>query len=208
MTYSLGLTGGIGSGKTTVARALEKLGVPIVDADAIVHELQAPGSPVLTELAEEFGPEILDANGALDRAALADIVFVDPEARKRLGLIIHPKVGLEMLRRVNAAREASVPLVVADIPLLLEGKRDGRDTAGVLGLEAVLVVWVSAPVQLARTVARDGCTEEEAQRRIDAQMPIDEKKQLADFVIDNSGSFEQTEQQVRALFEKLTTSVG
>lgn len=203
MTYALGLTGGIGSGKTTVSQLFGKRGVPIVDADAIVHELQAPGAPALAELAEAFGAEILTPDGALDRARLADIVFRDPEARRRLGLIIHPKVGLEMRNRVDAAREANEPLVIADIPLLLEGQREGRDTAAALGLDGILVVWVSPEVQLERARARDGFSREEAQRRIDAQMPIDEKRALADFVIDNSGSVEETDRQVEALYRRL-----
>lgn len=204
MTIALGLTGGIGSGKSTVSTLFRERDVTVVDADAIVHELQAPGTPMLDEIAEAFGPEVILENGALDRAALAEIVFQDPEARRRLGLIVHGPVGLEMLRRVNEAREARVPLVVVDIPLLFEGARAGRDTAGLLGLDASVTVWVPAELQLERTVARDDCTPAEAQRRIDAQLPLDEKKRLADYVIDNSGTRDDTKRQVVALFEKLS----
>lgn len=205
MTCVIGLTGGIGSGKSTVAGILRALGATIVDADRIVHELQAPGMPMLATLAEAFGDAILDASGALDRKALGAIVFGDDEARARLGLIIHPEVGREMLRQTNAAREANAPLVVADIPLLYEGRRVGRDTAGMLGVEGVIVAWVPVETQIERTMARDGCTREEALARIRAQVPIDEKKELAEHVIDNTGSVEETEALVHALYRKLTS---
>ncbi len=202
-TRVVGLTGGIGSGKTTVAGFLADLGATIVDADRIVHELQAPGQPMLEDLAAEFGREILDASGALDRKALGAIVFADPDARLRLGRIVHPKVGIEMLRQVTAAREARVPLAVADIPLLYEGRREGRDTAGALGVEGVILSWVPVEVQIARTMERDDCTREAAVARIRAQIPIDEKRDMAEWVIDNSGNVADTERQVRQLYEKL-----
>ncbi len=122
MAVIAGLTGGIGSGKSTVAGMLEKLGATVVDADAIVHELQAPGEPLLDEIAAEFGPEVIDADGALDREALGAIVFRDPEARQRLNRIVHPKVGAEFARRLQAARDSGVALIVLDIPLLFEAR--------------------------------------------------------------------------------------
>jgi dephospho-CoA kinase len=203
MTCVVGLTGGIGSGKSTVAAMLRELGATIVDADKIVHELQAPGEPMLEELASRFGRDILDASGALDRKALGAVVFSDPDARIALGLIVHPQVGLEMLRQVTAAREARAPLAVADIPLLYEGRRVGRDTAGALGVEGVILCWVPVEVQIVRTMERDECTRDEAMARIRAQVPIDEKRELAEHLIDNSGSVEETEHQVRDLYRKL-----
>jgi dephospho-CoA kinase len=208
MTFALGLTGGIGSGKSTVSRLFRELGARIIDADAIVHELQAPGAPMLDEIAKAFGAHVIDADGALDRAAVGDIVFRDPDARKQLGLIVHGPVGLEMLRQVTQARESRVPLVIADIPLLLEGARAGRDTAKILQLDAVAVVWVPESAQIERTVARDGCTVDEAQRRVDSQLPIDEKKQLADYVIDNSGTPEETAAQTERLYHQLIATAG
>lgn len=202
-TRVLGLTGGIGSGKSTVAAMLRELGAAIIDADRIVHELQAPGMPMLEELASAFGREILDAAGALDRKALGAIVFRDTEARRRLGLIVHPQVGIEMLRQVTAARESGVPMAVADIPLLYEGRREGRDTAGALGVEGVILSWVPVEIQIERTMMRDSCTREEAMARIRAQVPIDEKRELAEHLIDNSGSREETRRQVEELFDKL-----
>lgn len=203
VTRVVGLTGGIGSGKSTVGALLRSLGATLIDADRIVHELQAPGQPMLEELADAFGRDILDASGALDRKALGRIVFNDKDARIRLGLIVHPQVGLEMLRQVNAAREARSPMAVADIPLLFEGRREGRDTARALGVEGVILAWVPVEVQIERTMERDACTREEALARIHAQVPIDEKRELAEYVIDNSGSREETEQQVRELYSKL-----
>ena len=199
----VGLTGGIGSGKSTVAEALRALGATVVDADAIVHELQRKGSPLLAEMVEAFGPEILRPDGELDRQALGDVVFRDPAARKRLGDLVHPKVGAEMMARVEAARAAGAQVVVMDVPLLLEGRQAGRGSAARAPYDCVVVVWVSEAVQIDRTIARDGCEREEAERRVRAQMPLDEKRDLADHVIDNSGTREASEAQVRALFDRL-----
>lgn len=198
MTRRIGLTGGIGSGKSTVARLLAARGAVVIDADAIVHELQAPGQPLLDEIARAFGPGILRPDGSLDRPALAAIVFRDEEARRRLNALVHPKVGVEMARREAEARAAGAPLVVLDIPLLLE-----RGPAGRAGFDAVVVVWAPVEVQISRTVARDGCSEDEARRRIAAQMSLDEKRALADLVIDNSGTLEATAARIEALWPKL-----
>jgi dephospho-CoA kinase len=199
----VGLTGGIGSGKSTVAELLRELGATVVDADAIVHELQRKGSPLLAEMVEAFGEGILRDDGELDRKALGDVVFRDPAARKRLGEIVHPKVGAEMMRRVQAARDAGTEVVVMDVPLLLEGRRAGAGGAARAPYDCVVVVWVPESVQIERTMARDGCDRGEAERRVRAQMSLDEKRDLADHVIDNSGTREETEAQVRALYARL-----
>lgn len=204
MTRLVGLSGGIGSGKSTVATLFAKLGARVIDADAIVHELQAPGSPVLEELAEAFGAGILDESGALDRAALGALAFRDPDARKRLGSIMHPKVGVEMMYRLNEARDAGVDLIVLDIPLLFEGMKAGTGISSQLGFDVTIVVHVPEALQVERQISRDDCTREEALRRIHAQLPIDEKRDMADCVIDNAGSLEETEQQVRDLYRRLT----
>ena len=203
MTRVVGLTGGIGSGKSTVARLLAELGAVVVDADAIVHRLQSPGSPVLAEIAAAFGSELLDASGALDRARLAELVFRDPAARQRLNDLIHPKVAVEMMREAEDARRAAAPLVVLDIPLLFEGRRGGGHAAK-LPFDATVLAYCPAALQIERTVARDGCTRAEVERRLAAQLPIEEKRALADFTIDNSGALGDTERQVRALYAKLT----
>jgi len=203
VTRIVALTGGIGSGKSTVARMLRERGATLIDADAIVHELQAPGSPVLGELAEAFGAQILDASGALDRAALGRIVFGDDAARGRLNAIMHPKVGVEFAARLARATDAGDALVVLDIPLLFESRRAGGRGASAMDFEAILLVYVPAEVQIERQMARDGCDRAEALRRIEAQMPIEEKKDLADFVIDNTGNLEETELQVERVYDRL-----
>ncbi len=202
MTRVVGLTGGIGSGKSTVADMLRALGAVVIDADAIVRELQTPGSPVLAEMIEAFGPRIVDDAGVLDREALGRIVFNDAEKRARLGSIVHPHVGREMARRLEAARSGAAPLVILDVPLLLEGRASGRAGAA-QPYEEVIVVWVPEAVQLERLMRRDGRAREDALSRIRAQMPLDEKRALADHVIDNSGSIEETGRQVRELYARL-----
>jgi len=208
MSVIVGLTGGIGSGKSTVAGMLEKLGATIVDADTIVHELQAPGAPLLDEIAEAFGRELIGSDGALDREALGAIVFRDEEQRQRLNSIVHPKVGVEFARRLAAARDAGAPLIVCDIPLLFEGRAAGTGSASHMQLDATIVVWVPAEIQVERTMQRDGCSRQEAERRAAAQLSLDDKRSLADHVIDNSGHLDETERQVAALHAALTASSG
>lgn len=204
MTLVVGLSGGIGSGKSTVARMLASFGAAVIDADRIVHELQAPGSPVLGEIAAAFGHGVLDARGALDREALGAIVFRDPEQRRRLNAIVHPRVGAEMMRRAAAARDAGAPVVVLDIPLLFEVQKTAGATASPYRFDATVVVWVPRETQIERQMERDGCDRAEAERRVAAQMSLDEKKAMADHVIDNAGSLAETERQVRALWRELT----
>jgi dephospho-CoA kinase len=203
MTAIIGLTGGIGSGKSTVARLFEKLGAVLIDSDAIVHELQAPGAPLLEQIAEAFGRHLIDESGALDRKALGALVFRDEQMRLRLNALVHPAVGAETLRRVVAARDAGTSVVVIDIPLLFESRRSGRGGAALMDFQATVVVWVPEAVQVERTMARDACTREEALRRVRAQMPLSEKRALADYVIDNSGAPEDTERQVREVFDAI-----
>lgn len=213
VTRVVGLTGGIATGKSTVARLLAALGAEVVDADAIVHQLQAPGTPLLARIVEAFGPEILRPDGALDRERLGRLVFADPAARTRLEALVHPAVGAEMVRRLEAARAAGVPLVVLDIPLLLEGRARAKAagsasrprTASDLVAE-VIVVYAPESAQLERQLARDGTTREHAAERVRAQLSIEEKRKLADHVIDNSGTLADTERQVRELYAKLTAS--
>jgi dephospho-CoA kinase len=204
MTVIVALTGGIGSGKSTVAAMLEKLGAVVVDADAIVHELQARGQPLVDEIAAEFGPEVLTSDGALDREALGAIVFRDDAARQRLNRLVHPKVGAEFARRLQAAREAGAPLVVLDIPLLFESRRAGGGGASAMHFDAILLVWVPSETQIERQLVREDYGRDEAERRVAAQMPLDEKRALADHVIDNSGSPAETERQVREIYAQLT----
>jgi dephospho-CoA kinase len=206
MTFVLGLSGGIGSGKSTVSKILAELGATLVDADAIVHELQAPGQPMLIELAREFGDDVIDDTGALDRAALGAIVFSDAAKRAALGKLVHPPVIAAMMSRTKAAVDAGVPLAVVDIPLLFEGAKTGQGAAAVMHFDATLLVWVPPEVQADRTQQRDGSDRDEVMRRIAAQLPIDEKKAMADYVIDNSGSPAATRRQVEALYARLTSN--
>jgi dephospho-CoA kinase len=173
-----------------------------------VHELQAPGTPLLAAIAEAFGPEILQADGSLDRAALGQRVFQDAEARRRLNALVHPAVGRESLRRLEAARASGARLVVLDIPLLFETRMHGTASRANLGVEAVVVVYAPRALQIERQVERNGYDRAEAERRVDAQLPIEEKRRLADHVIDNSGSLEATRAQVEALVARLADPAG
>ena len=204
MTIVVGLSGGIGSGKSTVGKMLEKLGATLIDADAIVREVQSPGSPVLQEIAAEFGPGVIDENRALDRAALGDIIFRDSLARGKLERMVQPPVIAEMLLRLDVARDAATPLAILDIPLLFEGRKAGTGTSAVLQYDATVAVWATEELQVSRQIERNGYDREEALRRMRAQLSLDVKREMADYVIDNSGSLEDTERQVRELVETLT----
>lgn len=195
----LGLTGGIGSGKTLVARLLRDLGAAVVDADAIAREVVAPGLPAYTGIVRAFGPGVLRADGTIDRAALGARIFADAEARRTLNALTHPHIRRRMGE--EGARLSTMPavdVVVFDIPLLLE-TTDGRD----LDLDGIVVVDAAEGVRAARLVARDGLTEDEARHRLGAQIPLAQKVARADWVIDNNGSPEQTRQQVEALWKTL-----
>lgn len=203
MTRVIGLTGGIGTGKSTVSSMLEQLGALVIDSDRIVHELQAPGAPLLREIAAAFGEGVIRPDGSLDRAAVGERVFRDEEARRKLNAIVHPAVGRETARRLEAARASGVPLVVLDIPLLFETRLHGTASRANLGVEAVVVVYAPPALQVQRQVERNGYGREEAERRVAAQIPIDEKRAQADYVIDNSGTLEETRRQVEALYRRL-----
>lgn len=196
----MGLTGGIASGKSTVARQLVAAGVPVVDADALYHALIAPvdgtPSPLVARLATQFAG-VVGAGGALDRGALGRTVFADVAARRTLEELTHPAVAAAAEQAMAAHAAAGQPWAVYDVPLLYE-----RDlTANFFG---VVVVWVPRPLQLARLAARDGLTGEAAEARLRAQLPLDDKRARARWVIDNAGTPAQTAHQVDALCAKLT----
>lgn len=176
----VGLTGGIATGKSTFAAALRARGVPVVDADALAREVVRAGSPALGEIVAAFGEGVLDPQGALDRKKLGAIVFADPEARRRLEAITHPAIRRGMLDATARLAAAGHDLVFYDAPLLFEVGLEGA-------LDAVAVVWAPRDVQLARVVRRDGITLAEADARLAAQLPIDEKALRADFVVENAG---------------------
>ncbi len=193
----IGLTGGIGSGKSLVAQEFRELGAVIIDADLIAREVVAPSGPAYDPVVRVFGPGVLRPDGAIDRKALAARVFADPEARRQLNALTHPHIRRRMAASIEQA--ASVPgveVIVVDIPLLLE-TTEGRD----LGLDGIVVVDAADNVRLERIMARDGLSRADAERRLAAQMPLREKVARADWVIDNNGSPEQTRAQVRTLWE-------
>ena len=175
----IGLTGGIGSGKSTVSALLAAKGAVIIDADAITRELQQPGTEVFGAMVERFGPGIVASDGALDRAAVADLVFNDPDALKDLNDIVHPAVGVEIARRLEAAR-ATDQLVVLDVPLLVESGRDD--------MAALVVVDVDPEIAVGRLVAQRGMREEDARARMARQVSREDRLAKADLVIDNSGT--------------------
>lgn len=192
----IGLTGGIGSGKSSVSAALQRRGAVIVDADAIVRELQEPGTVVFDEMVERFGAAIVAADGTLDRAAVAGIVFADAEALADLGMIVHPRVHDEIERRV-AAEQDSDHVVVLDIPLL--------DRSGWPGLASTIVVDLDPDVAVERLIAYRGFDETDARNRIANQASRDERLALADFVVDNGGDLDDLEREVDRAWDWIAT---
>lgn len=195
----VGLTGGIGSGKSTVAQLLQEHGAVVIDADAISRELTAKGSPVLDQIRDAFGTHVLTDTGELDRAALAKIVFDDETARERLNSIVHPAVRQESARLVDEAARAETfsGVVVQDIPLLVEtGQADSFD--------GVIVVEAPESVRIDRLVTARGMKEDDARSRIRSQATDDQRRAIATWVIDNSGDRETTTAQVATLWDELT----
>jgi dephospho-CoA kinase len=183
----LGLTGGIGSGKTVVSSLLAERGAIIIDADAVVRELQAPGQPLLQELADVFGDSIIAADGSLDRGALAQIAFNDKDALAQLNKIVHPAVGKEMDRRLNEQRDTD-NVVVLDIPLLAENPRKG--------LCGVIVVDVPVETAVSRLVEFRNMDETDARARIANQASREKRLAIADVVVENSGTLDDLARRV------------
>lgn len=194
---TIGLTGGIGSGKSTVAGMLATRGAVVVDADQIARDLVEPGGAALAELVTEFGPRILQADGSLSRGELAALAFSDPRATERLNAIMHPLIRAEAARRLAAQPDAAV--VVYDMPLLVEtGQRDLVDL--------VVVVDVPEETQIDRAVRLRGLDEADVRRRMEVQASREDRRAVADVVIDNAGTVPETEQQVEALWARITGS--
>ena len=190
----LALTGGIGSGKSTVLEMFAALGAEVVDADQLARELVQPGQPALAEIAQAFGPSMLLPDGSLDRGRLGSLIFGDTTARLRLNAITHPRIRRRIMEEIEARRPRDGVLVL-DIPLLYEN--------GLANLaEAVVVVWVDPKTQLTRLVERNGLSEEDARRRIAVQRPLDEKRALAELVVDNNGSLAETRRQVAEIYQR------
>ena len=188
----LGLTGGIGSGKSMVAQIFAELGAVVIDADQLAREVVESGQPALQEIASTFGPDVLLPDGRLDRPKLAGIIFSDPAERAKLDAITHPRIRERMEGQIEARRWGRGVLIL-DIPLLYENNRTNM-------VEKVIVVWVDAQTQLQRIRQRDGLSAEAARQRISAQMPLDAKRARADHVIDNTGGRDETQRQVEAIY--------
>jgi dephospho-CoA kinase len=192
----IGLTGGVGSGKSTVAGILRDLGADVVDADEASHAVYAPGTPGFDAVVAEFGPEYV-RDGQIDRHRLGRLVFDDADARQRLNAIVHPLVRDWMAERTREAAERGAEVVIQDVPLLYEN-----------GLEdlfsSVVLVYAPPDVQLERLIEGRGLDEERARAMIAAQMPIDEKRRRAHHVIDNSGTIEETRRQVEEIWAQMT----
>ncbi len=194
----LGLTGGIGSGKSTVAGLFAARGVPVIDADALAREVVAPGGTAHAEVAAAW-PEAVGADGAIDRKRLGRIVFADPAARRKLEGLTHPRIQAAAEARLAALAEAGKRLAIYEATLLVESGRY-RDFDG------LIVVVAARETQIARATARDGLSRAEAEARIDAQMATEEKLRVATEVIDNDGALAATEAQVDVLLAKVRTT--
>ena len=196
----LALTGGIGAGKSTVGHGLVVRGAHLVDADAIVRELQQPGRSVFEAVLESFGEKVLTSGGELDRAALAKIVFADPEQLKRLNSIVHPAVRLEMSARRSALADVLASeedaVVILDIPLLAETASGSRKTEGLPGIAGVIVVEASPATVVRRLRERRGMSEDDARARMAAQAGSEDRLALADFVVSNDGTLDDLEREI------------
>ena len=193
----VGLTGGIATGKSTVSTMFAHLGAKVIDADLLAREVVMPGQPAHAEIVKEFGPDVLQEDGALDRKRLGAIVFGDAEKRKRLEEITHPAIRVRLQRIMSVyEEEAFEGIVIWDAALLIE-------TSGAKGMDRVVVVVTDPATELQRLMARDGFAEEDARRRIASQMPLSEKVKVADYVIDNSGARAETERLVRDVYRAL-----
>jgi dephospho-CoA kinase len=196
------LTGGIASGKSTVARRLAEHGAVIVDADQVARQVVEPGEPALARIAEEFGPGVIGADGSLDRAALGAVVFSDPEGRLKLNAITHPAVAQrshDLFAAAGAADPAAI--VVYDVPLLVEAGRTDE-------FDFIVVVHAATETRIARMIEQRGMTREEALHRINSQATDTDRFAIADVVIDADGTLEETLIQSDALWENLRARVG
>ena len=193
----VGLTGGVASGKTAISQVLKEEGAYIIDADQIARELVQPHKPAWNELIRAFGKEILQEDGSIHRKKLADKVFADPEKRKLLNQILHPRIKEEMGRRTKEiGQKDPEAIVVIDAPLIVE-LGDHRE------MDKLIVVTSTQTQQIERLKERDGINPEEALRILSSQMPVEEKVKLADYVIRNEGSFEETKKRAKEVFKEL-----
>ena len=193
----IGLTGGVGSGKSTVAEMLREMGAEVVDADQAAHEVYAPGTPGFDAVVREFGPEFVREDGTIDRNRLGALVFNDEPALRRLNAIVHPLVREWMAARTADAAERGATIVIQDVPLLFENGLEGL-------FSSVLLVYAPAEVQLERLVQGRGLPPGRARSMIAAQLPIEEKRKRAHHVVDNSGTIEETRRQVEEVWAQMS----
>lgn len=196
MAY-FGLTGGVASGKSTAARMFEELGARVIDADQLGHGLLRPPLPAYQEVVQRFGTSILDATGVIDRGGLGKIVFADPAKLNELNAILHPRIH-ECIEELVEEYEASNPrdVILVDAALIFEAGIGGK-------FRKVIVAWCLPAQQIERQMAKTGLSREDAELRIAAQMPVEEKRRRADFLIDCSASLENTRKEVGEVFSKL-----
>ena len=197
--YVIGLTGGIASGKSTVAAILERLGAPVVDADRLAREVVEPGQPAHAAIVAAFGEAILDPDRTINRPRLARLVFADPAARRRLEAITHPAIRRAAEEKLSELERAGASLAVYMAPLLIEA-------GGASRVDEIWVVYADRDAQLERLMRRDGMARTEALQRLDAQMPMEEKRKFGRVVIDNGGTREETERQVRHAWQRVVPS--
>ncbi|MYL72276.1 dephospho-CoA kinase [Halobacillus litoralis] len=190
MTVVIGLTGSIASGKSTVAKMFKDMDIPVIDADQISRDVVEPGEPAYQEIVATFGEQVLSEEGGLDRKKLGKIIFADETKRKQLNGIVHPKVREEMIRRREQYKNQQYRAVVLDIPLLFESNLTDY-------VEKILVVYVDEETQRERLMERDQAGREDAEERIRAQIPVKKKAEMADAVIDNTGTVEGSLQQLK-----------
>lgn len=195
MGKTIGLTGSVATGKSTVSNLIQQAGIPLVDADIAARKVVEPDTEGLKEIVAYFGEEILLADGTLDRAKLGEIIFKDKEKREKLNEITHPRVKDYMLEARERFFRAGEELVFFDIPLLFESHLESL-------VDQIVVVWTTPETELKRLMERNNLTKEDALRRIESQMGIDEKARKADFVIDNNESLEKTQKQVYTFIER------
>ena len=192
MGHILGITGGIASGKSSVSTFIKELGFPIIDADVVAREVVEPGEEAYHEIVKVFGEGILFPDGDINRPKLGDVIFHNEEKRLKLNSIVHPAVRKRMRELAEKAFQDGAKTVFMDIPLLFESKLTFM-------VEKTLLVYVDEDVQLSRLMNRNNLSEENARARIASQMPLREKRALADAVVDNNGDFEVTKEQVRTI---------
>lgn len=193
----VGLTGGIGSGKSTVGQLFQELGAALIDADVIAKEILKPGSDAWHDLVKEFGQQILNPDSSINRSRLAEIVFSESSARLRLNEITHPRIKEAMLKKSQEHFEHGASVVMVEAALIGESSHDPP-------FDAIILVWIDSAVQMQRILTQGKIKEEEARRRILSQMSPEKKKEIATFIIDNSGDVEETKRQVKAIWREIT----